>query len=228
VSTDPEGAGGLRERNKAKRRDAVLEAALDLFDRDDPAPVTTERIAHVAELSVATVYNLVGTREQLLMALIDRLIADLVATSRAVDPPADPIRGLRLFIELSVDVLVTRPTAYRRIVLQLTAVASADLHTQLSPGTLAATAFRHAQQSGAVRTDLDADALATQLYLSFNGALLRWAAGALTNDDFKTAALHGLATVLAAAATSKARSRALADLRELGGALGPWPTTEPG
>lgn len=65
-----------------------------------------------------------GTREQLLMALIDRLIADLVESSQAAAPPADPVDVLRQLIELSVDVLATRPAAYRRIVLQLTAAAS--------------------------------------------------------------------------------------------------------
>lgn len=208
---------GLRERNKTKRRNAVLDAALDLLDQPDAMPLTTERIAELAEVSVATVYNLVGTREQLLVALIDRLIADLIESARAAPPAADPVDGLKQLIALSVDVLARRPVAYRRVVLQLTAAASADMHTKLSPATLAAVAFQHAQQKGAVRADLDPQALAGQLYLSYNGALLRWAAGALSDSGFKAAALHGVATVLAASATSRARARALDDLRELGG-----------
>lgn len=58
------------------------------------------------------------------MALIDRLIADLVESPQAAAPPADPVDVLRQLIALSVDVLATRPAAYRRIVLQLTAAAS--------------------------------------------------------------------------------------------------------
>ena len=46
------------------------------------------------------------------MALIDRLIADLVESSQAAAPPADPVDVLRQLIELSVDVLATRPVAY--------------------------------------------------------------------------------------------------------------------
>ena len=217
ISSAP--SGGLRERNKRKRRDAVLDAALELLDQPDATALTTERIAELAEVSVATVYNLVGTREQLLIALIDRLIADLVESADAIAPVADPVEGLKRLIALSVDVLGRRPVAYRRVVLQLTASASPELHTELSPGTLAAVAFQHAQQTGAVRADLDAHALAGQLYLSYNGALLRWAAGALSNSDFKAAALHALATVLAASATSRKRASALADLRRLGRGL---------
>lgn len=208
---------GLRARNKSKRREAVLDAVLELLDRPDAPPLTTERIAERAEVSVATIYNLVGTREQLLLALIDRLIHDLLDAAAAIPQHADPLEVLKQVIALSVDALVTRPVAYRQVVLQLTAAAGAELHTKLSPGTLAAAALRHAQETGAVRDDLDADALAAQLYLSYNGALLRWAAGALSDAGFKAAALHGVATVLAASATTRRRAAALDELRALGG-----------
>lgn len=194
----------------------MLDAALDLLDRADATPITTERIAELAEVSVATVYNLVGTREQLLVALVDRLIGDLIESAQAAPEASEPVAALKQLIALSVDVLVRRPVAHRRVVLQLTAAASADLHTKLSPATLATAGFQHAQRTGAVRADLDAQALAGQLYLSYNGALLRWAAGALTDAGFKAAALHGVATVFAASATARHRARALDDLRELG------------
>jgi AcrR family transcriptional regulator len=217
VSTSQDRAIGLRERNKTKRRDAVLDAALDLLDRPEATPVTTERIAELAEVSVATVYNLVGTREQLLVALIDRLIADLVESARAAEVEIDPVDRLKAMIVSSVEALARRPVAYRRVVLQVTAAASADLHTKLNPASLAVSAFQHAQRMGSVRRDLDAHALAGQLYLSYNGALLRWAAGALSDSGFKTAALHAVATALAASATSGSRARALDELRTLGG-----------
>lgn len=197
----------------------MLDAALELFGRSDGPPVTTERIAELAEVSAATVYNLVGTREQLLIALVDRLIGDLVA-SVPTEPP-DPLTALRAVIAGSVEVLTARPTAYRRVVLELTAAASAAMHTKLSPAVPAAAAIRHAQAKGMVRDDLDPDALAAQVYLSYNGALLRWAAGALTDAGFRAAALHGLVTVLAASATSRSRSSMLAELRQLGAELRP-------
>lgn len=208
--------GGLRERNKAKRRNAVLDAALDLLDRADGSAVTTERIADAAEVAPATVYNLVGTREQLLVALLDRLIARLVADALETTPVDSPIALMRNLTERSVAVLTARPVAYRRVVLELTAVASADLHTRLSPATALEVEVRRAQADGLLLADLSPRALASQAYLSFNGALLRWAAGALTDTGLRTAALHGLTTVLAASATPRTRRRLLDDLRTLG------------
>ena len=207
---------GLRERNKAKRRAAVLDAALELLDRTDGTPVTTERIAEAAEVSPATVYNLVGTRSQLLAAALDRIIADLVGHAIDSPPAGDPIGAMRDLTERAVAALTARPVAHRRVVLELTAAASADLHTKLSPATLFEVGLERARAAGLVRDDLDVRALAMQMYLAFNGALLRWAAGALTDAGFRTAALHGLTTVLAAAATPASRRRLLDDLRSLG------------
>ena len=212
-------AVGLRERNKAKRRNAVLDAALEMLDDPEMVALTTEQIAERAELSVATVYNLVGTREQLLLALIDRLIADLMSSSAVNAPVDDPVASLRDLISGSVEALTTRPTAYRRVVLQLTAAANGDLHTKLSPARAGSEEFRRAQAAGLVRHDLEPDALALQVYLSYNGALLRWAAGALTDISFKAAALHGLAVVLAASATPQTRASFDDDLQTLGAHL---------
>jgi AcrR family transcriptional regulator len=205
----------LRERNKARRRDAVLDAALELLDRTDGTPVTTERVAELAEVSPATVYNLVGTREQLLVALLDRVIADLLGDV-VETAPGDPIAAMGTLVERAVAVLVARPVAHRRVVLELTAAASGDLHTRLSPATAFEIGYRRAQAANLLLDDLDPRALAMQAYLSFNGALLRWAAGALADDEFRRASLHGLATVAAAAATPRARRRLLDDLRACG------------
>jgi AcrR family transcriptional regulator len=207
---------GLRERNKAKRRDRVLDAALDLLDRTDGSAATAEAIADAAEVSPATVYNLVGTREQLLVALLDRLVADLVGDLIAAAPADDPIAAMRSLTERAVAALVARPVAHRRVILELTAAAGAELHTRLSPATAFEVGLGQAQAAGVLLDDLDTGALAMQAYLAFNGALLRWAAGALTDAGFRTAALHGLATVLAAAAAPRHRRRLLDDLRTLG------------
>jgi AcrR family transcriptional regulator len=216
VSTSAgQAAGGLRERNKAKRRDAILDAALDLLDDPDGPPVTTERIAEVAEVSVATVYNLVGTREQLLVALVDRLIGDLLVKAEGAVALEDPLERIRSLIVASVAALTTRPVAYRRVFRQLAAAANPDLHTRLSPATAMAGELQRAQDAGVIRAGVNIEALALQSYLSYNGALLRWAAGALGDAAFRAAALHGLVVVLAASATNRVQPALLAELRTL-------------
>jgi hypothetical protein len=84
---------GLRERNKAKRREGILDAALELFGTAEIQSVNLDQIAARAEVSLPTIYNLVGTREQLLVALIGRVIEGLVETlsEKASEDDTDPI-----------------------------------------------------------------------------------------------------------------------------------------
>ncbi|HYD10470.1 MAG TPA: TetR/AcrR family transcriptional regulator [Acidimicrobiales bacterium] len=214
-------APSLRERNKAKRRDAVLDAALALLDDPRSGSLTTEQIAEGAQVSVATVYNLVGTREELLVALLDRVVAELVISIADAPIDDDPVAVLRHLIDRSVDALTSRPTAYRAIVRQLTASESTGVHTKLSPAAAAGELLRQAQQRNVVLPDLDADALAMQIYLSYNGALLRWSVGALSDTALRAAAHHGLLAVLAAAAAPRARTRLVDELRSVGARLAP-------
>jgi AcrR family transcriptional regulator len=92
---------GLRERNKAKRRAAILDATLELLATTRVDALSTERIAERAEVSPATVYNLVGTRQELLTALIDRVIEGLVDTVADGTRAHDPIGDAATIIEQS-------------------------------------------------------------------------------------------------------------------------------
>ena len=82
-----------REQSKAKRRDAILDAAIALLGVRDSHEVTTEEIADVAGVAPATVYNLVGTRDDLVHAIVARVLDDLAEslTAMAADEPPDPI-----------------------------------------------------------------------------------------------------------------------------------------
>ena len=109
---------GLRERNKAKRRDAILDAAADLLRKGDLAEVTTERVANLAEVSLATVYNLIGTREQLFMALIERVINSVIAALAEIgtEPGTDPIARACLINDHTVEAFVADSAVYRQVV----------------------------------------------------------------------------------------------------------------
>ena len=107
----------------------------------------------------------------------------------------------------------------RKIVHQLTASVSNDIHTKLSPAAAAGEVLRDAREQGLVLADPNIDALAMQIYLSFNGALLRWAVDAFTDAAFKAAARQGLLIELAARAAPRARGGYLDELRSVGPAV---------
>ena len=208
---------GLRERNKQRRRQAILEAALELLRSNEIQAVTIEQIAARAEVSPPTIYNLVGTREQLLVALVDRISEELVGWFSPADGEVqDPIGSMRRAVDESVAAFLADSAAYRQVVRALGELAVSGSKLTFDPSQLHVSAMRRAQELGILRADLDPVALGRQSFLGYVAALSSWAAGGLSDRGFGIAAHHAIATVLAAASSEEYRERHLAALAELG------------
>lgn len=63
---------GLREKQKAQRRELIEAAATSLFEERSFVSTTIEEIAERAVVSPATVYNYYGSKGELLLALVAR------------------------------------------------------------------------------------------------------------------------------------------------------------
>jgi len=93
--------GGLRARQKEKRKQAIMAAAARLFQAQGFNAASMEDIAAAAELSVGTVYNYFKSKAEICLAIYqaDR---DLVhaATDRIIaNPPADPVLAICRMME---------------------------------------------------------------------------------------------------------------------------------
>lgn len=206
---------GLRERNKAKRRNAILDATLELLRSLPLAEVSIERIAAVAEVAPATVYNLVGSREELLLACVDRVVEQLVDALVQIDPTDDPIAAATAVVEQSSEAFIADGHAFRQIIGALRDVTGTGSALAIDPAQLQVAAMRAAQHRGLLRADIDPAAVGRQIYLSYNGALFAWAAQRLTDDGFRLAVRHGLWTALTAFASDAHRPEFLQHLRTI-------------
>jgi AcrR family transcriptional regulator len=209
-------APGLRERNKAKRRGGILDSALELLRSLPLAEVSVERIAAQAGVAPATVYNLIGSKEGLLLACVERVVDGLVEGLVAIDPTVDPIAAAIGVVEMSNEAFIADSHAFRQIIGAVTGFAGADARPRVDPAQLQIAAMQAAQQHGVLRDDIDAAALGRQVYVSYNGALTAWARHHLTDDGLRYATRHGLWTALAAAATDTHRPEFLARLSSTG------------
>jgi AcrR family transcriptional regulator len=88
-------AVGLRERKKARTREALQEAAMDLFTRQGFDGTTVEEIADACEVSPRTFFRYFPTKEDVLFADADARRERLLAV--LADQPADqpPFGALR-------------------------------------------------------------------------------------------------------------------------------------
>ena len=210
---------GLRERNKAKRREAIVDSALALLRRHPLHEVSIERIAAGAEVSPATVYNLIGSREQLLISCVDRVLDRLVDELVALGPDTDPIERARLIVGRTAEAFIADREAYRQILGVVGDVTRSGSTLAMDPAQLQVAAMRDAQQRKLLRPDVDPAAVGRQVYLSYNGAMFAWAGGALSDDGFRIAVRHGLVSALAAFASDRHRRRFVEELAELGAQL---------
>ena len=203
------GAPGRHDRNKARRRTAILDATPSLLRITPIDKVSIEAIAARAGVAPATVYNLIGSRDQLLLACVDRVIDSLIDDLIRLPINDDPIAAAVRIVERSCDAFIVDGDAFRQIAGAVNGIAQGGRSISVDPAQLQITAMRAAQDAGLLPTDADSVALGRQVFLSYNGAFFAWAARQLTDEGFRAAALHGLWTVLLAYATDQHRDEFL-------------------
>lgn len=85
----------LRERQRTRRKQAIIDAAEQLFSERGYSAVRVEEIALRAEVGVATVYKYFGTKAGLIRELWRAEVERVREAGERVlaDPPEDPARG---------------------------------------------------------------------------------------------------------------------------------------
>lgn len=210
-------SGGRREEGKAERRRAILDATATLLRERPFDEVTVDEIAALAEVVPATVYNLVGPRDRILIGLIDRVVEDL-SSQLAQLPEAmgdDPIAVAQSIVDLSVEAFVRDSIVYQRAIAGWNGDISQYQQRASDPAGLQVAAMEAAQAKGIIRVDADPVAIGQQIYVSYSGSFLLWALGGLDDEGFRATARHGLALIVLAVAAPAHRATFEAEIRQL-------------
>ncbi len=108
-----EAANGLRERKKARTREAIIDAALDLFGRKGFEATTIEDIAAAADVSPRTFFRYFDSKVDLVMARNEahgHKIGPLIAARPASE---GPLEALRQVMQQSLCELLADPSVVR-------------------------------------------------------------------------------------------------------------------
>ena len=210
----PASTPGRHDRSKARRRTAILDATVSLMRASPIERVAIEAIATRAGVAPATVYNLVGSRDQLLVACVDRVIDSIVDSLLEAPSDVNPLAAAETIVEKSCDAFIVDGEAFRQIVGAVNGISRVGGSLSVDPAQLQISVMRTAKEVGYLVEIADPVAMGRQVFLSYNGALFAWAARQLTDEGFRAAALHGLWTVLLASAADEHRNEFSARARE--------------
>jgi AcrR family transcriptional regulator len=196
---------GRREAGKAERRERIVRAARELIRETGNAGLSMRMLAARAGVSLATPYNLFGSKRAIVLAIMGDIrefherFSHLKAT--------DPLERIFQAVDLEVEIHVADPAFYKTM---WAAVfdTSDDLRVTLwSPkraafwrGLLTAAA-----EAGAIAPEIDRDWLLRQLDHVFRGTMMDWLVGVLEDEQVAPAARHGFALMLKGACTAEWR-----------------------
>lgn len=198
---------GRREQAKAERRDKIVRAARDLIRETGDMNLSMRMIAKRAEVSVATFYNLFGSKRAVVMAVLEDERDFLqkyqkLKVSNAID---------RIFEahKLAYGYFVQDPDFYRPLWRALLDASRKDETGLVSPERQAQTRaawialLTQAQDEGYLRADVALPLLERTLSYLAGGALLSWTVENLRTEDLMPSVGLGYATLLSGSATPK-------------------------
>jgi AcrR family transcriptional regulator len=189
----------LRERGKRQRRERILESAREILRESDGGALTIDAVAHRADVSVQTIFNLIGTREVVWAALADSLIAELELGS--IPQGGDPADEALAVVDALVGGLLQDAPILNGLLSNWSRSARVVDH---DPARQLTDCFERLHELDADGVPLPAHRLAELLIASVIGVLHQWAAGMLDQDDARLRARECALLHIYAAAPSRA------------------------
>jgi AcrR family transcriptional regulator len=192
---------GRREAGKAERRARIIHAARELIRETGNAGLSMRVLAQRAGVSLATPYNLFGSKRAIVLALLEdvREFHERFALLRATDP----LERIFQAVDLQIEIYLADPALYKTMWAavfdtsdDLRATLWNDKRDSFWRGLIAV-----AVEAGAIGREISQEWLQRQLDHVFRCIMLDWIVGLLTPVAVPPAAQHGYALILKGAAT---------------------------
>lgn len=129
-------ATSLRERKRRLTRRALIDAAVDLFDRQGYDQTTIAEIAAAARVSTRSFFSYFGSKEEILFPDTDsrvQVAADAIAGRRPGERPAEVLaRALQRVVAADTDMASRMAVVRMRLITEVPAVRGRCLQVSLS------------------------------------------------------------------------------------------------
>jgi AcrR family transcriptional regulator len=162
-------------------------------------------LAEQAGVSIATPYNLFGSKREILLAVLDADLSDFQQALAALE--ADEIEVLFEALRLMSSFLADEPTFYRNVFVAVARDAPELRFLVSGPRYLAwKRLLRQATAAGLLADNVDLDAMAVVSSQLIAATLLEWAQGGLTLEEMDARNQYGVALMLLAICTERSRT----------------------
>ncbi|WP_062268262.1 TetR/AcrR family transcriptional regulator [Endozoicomonas arenosclerae] len=194
----------LREKGKARRKQQILDAVVTLLQAEGFNALSTSRIAEEAEVSVATLYNLMGSIDSILDVMVEQLFGEFESAYTHITRDLAPLAIIEGVSEAAYSFLKQDEPKYKAVLKAVFQInVSRDLtapvfHTAQNNRTLFISAIRQLQDSNAMMPGLNTQLLAEQMLITQVMLLENWSAGVISLERFRlTSKFHFLLLIKA-------------------------------
>lgn len=176
VSEVVDAADSLRERKKARTREAIIDAALTLFEQKGYDATTIEDIAAAADVSTRTFFRYFESKLDLVMARRDTKHQDL-GPQLAARPAGEPILdAMRAVLHAELDAQLADPLVLREFQVMLTTPSLRSLARDHFYEEEATIIEAVAMRLGLAEDDLRAHIIASMIAGALWSTVNRWVA----------------------------------------------------
>jgi AcrR family transcriptional regulator len=193
---------GRREAGKAERRSRIIHAARDLIRETGNAGLSMRALAVRAGVSLATPYNLFGSKRAIVLAVLDdwREFLDRFAHLRSTDP----LERLFTAVDMAVEFYVTDAPFYKTLWAAMFD-ASDDVRRQIfnnKRDEFWRGLILDAAGAGVIAPGVDVELVFRALDRSFGAAMLDWVVGEVASERLAPTIGHSYALILKGAAAA--------------------------
>lgn len=206
VQTAP-ASQGRREEAKTERRQRIIRAARELIRETGDAGLSMRALAARAGVSLATPYNLFGSKGAVLLAVLEDIKG--FGLRFADYDSAPPLDRLLKAAALAVSYYEEDPEFYRALwtsVLKATAAEERRMIFNNKRKAFWLGLLQEAATGGWLITEINTETLLINLDFTFRSVMLHWINGEIDTDGLQPGVGYGYALALRGAATAKGQA----------------------
>jgi AcrR family transcriptional regulator len=207
--------GTLRQSNRARARESILDAAERLLERNHAADFSMRELAAEAGVSFATPFNLYGSKVAIMQALSSRLIDLMARTFKQSEPGGSPVERVLLMAQVACGVLLDKPAVSKTVVASLSAPGMGPTEVHATSAALWLTALSGSGNSRMAWPKIGSEVIAQQLAYTFRGCVSFWIAGELSDERFEHTVQRCALVVLLGFSTGKQKADTIARLQTI-------------